>query len=81
MGLKPRPKGRSNILYYTRCCNTKDIPRDLNAAINLQRERASSLGLADECGLGGFPHEQLVQEDTVRLFLHSKCCLTPESAT
>ena len=48
-------------------CNTKDIPRDLNAAINLQREGASSLGLADECGLGGFPHEQLVQEDTVRL--------------
>ncbi|MDJ0743800.1 MAG: hypothetical protein QNJ32_10610 [Xenococcaceae cyanobacterium MO_167.B27] len=60
-------------------CNTKDIPRDLNAAINLQRESASSLGLADECGHGGFPHEQLVQEDTVRLFLHSKCCLTPES--
>ncbi|MDJ0691550.1 MAG: RNA-guided endonuclease TnpB family protein [Xenococcaceae cyanobacterium MO_188.B32] len=26
-------------------CNTKDIPRDLNAAINLQREGASSLGL------------------------------------
>ena len=68
-----------------------------NAAINLPREGASSLGLADECGLGrgfqgegavgeldsptqdpradagsahspsGFPHEQLVQEDTVRL--------------
>ena len=26
-------------------CNTKDIPRDLNAAVNLQREGASSLGL------------------------------------
>ena len=26
-------------------CNTKDIPRDLNAAVNLQRESASSLGL------------------------------------
>ncbi len=48
-------------------CNKKGILRDLNAAINLQREGASSLGLADECGLGGFPHEQLVQEDIVRL--------------
>ncbi len=47
--------------------NTKGILRDLNAAINLPREGASSLGLADECGLGGFPNEQLVQEDTVRL--------------
>ncbi len=26
-------------------CNKKDIPRDLNAAVNLQREGASSLGL------------------------------------
>ena len=26
-------------------CNTKDIPRDLNAAQNIQREGASSLGL------------------------------------
>ena len=26
-------------------CNTKSIQRDLNAAINLQREGASSLGL------------------------------------
>ena len=48
-------------------CKTKGIPRDLNAAVNLQREGASSLGLVDECGIGGNPHEQLVQEDTVRL--------------
>ena len=28
-------------------CNTKDILRDLNAAINIKREGASSLGLGD----------------------------------
>ena len=28
-------------------CNTKDIPRDWNASVNLQREGASSLGLGD----------------------------------
>lgn len=46
-------------------CNTK-LDRDKNAAINIHRVGASTLKLADECDLGGNPHEQLVQEDTVR---------------
>jgi len=47
-------------------CQTR-LNRDENAAIMIQRVGASTLKLADECGLGGFSHEQLVQEDTVRL--------------
>ena len=47
-------------------CGTKDIQRDWNASVNLLRVGASTLGLANECGLGGFPHKQLVQEGDVR---------------
>ncbi len=52
-------------------CGTK-LDRDRNAAINIHRVGASTLGVANECGLGGhmrlkpLSHEQLVQEDTVR---------------